>query len=136
VAKKIVVERKSDKSATQGFHNCGSGEYLGDVEVTDAFFETLVNVNPHANRINQVPRGTYCLTGYFDLADGHLVGLGLEPDGTDSCSKHRKHTTKAKADFEDFILKMRQWEETGRTNEKLLAEIRELLAALGVKVVA
>lgn len=41
MSKKVVVTRKP-KVASPGkeseFSNCGSGDYLGDIEVTDAFF--------------------------------------------------------------------------------------------------
>jgi hypothetical protein len=37
------------------------GEYLGDIEITDAFFQRLRNVNEHMTRINKVPRGRYAV---------------------------------------------------------------------------
>jgi hypothetical protein len=46
-----------------------AGEYLGDVEITDAFFQRLRNVNEHMTRINKVPRGRYAV--YAD--SGNLV---------------------------------------------------------------
>jgi hypothetical protein len=53
------------------------------------------------------------------------------------CSEHRSGIVvisggKPKADLEDFILKSREWDETGRTNKKLLTEILELQSALGI----
>jgi hypothetical protein len=39
----------------------------------------------------------------------------------------------AKPDLEDYILKVREWDETGRKDDKLLAEILELQTALGIK---
>jgi hypothetical protein len=42
-------------------------------------------------------------------------------------------TKKSRPDLEEFILKVREWDETGRTNEKLLTEILELQVALGIK---
>lgn len=38
-----------------------AGEYLGDIEITDAFFQRLRNVNEHMTRINKVPRGRYAV---------------------------------------------------------------------------
>jgi hypothetical protein len=54
------------------------------------------------------------------------------------CSQHRGEvpiigTGKPKPDLEDFILKVREWDETGRTNKRLLAEILRLQTALGIK---
>jgi len=46
-----------------------AGEYLGDIEITDAFFQRLRNVNEHMTRINNVPRGRYAV--YAD--SGNLV---------------------------------------------------------------
>ncbi|MGH9740381.1 MAG: hypothetical protein ACRD4X_17605 [Candidatus Acidiferrales bacterium] len=38
-----------------------------------------------------------------------------------------------KPDLETFILLVREWDETGRSNKKLLAQILELQQALGIK---
>jgi hypothetical protein len=46
-----------------------AGEYLGDIEITDAFFQKLRNVNEHMTTINKVPRGRYAV--YAD--SGNLV---------------------------------------------------------------
>jgi len=46
-----------------------AGQYLGDIEITDAFFQRLRNVNEHMTRINKVPRGRYAV--YAD--SGKLV---------------------------------------------------------------
>jgi hypothetical protein len=56
------------------------GEYLGDVEVEDAFWEKLTNFNPFRNSIGAVPKGKYLLIADFDYAgDGHFIGMRLEP---------------------------------------------------------
>jgi hypothetical protein len=56
-----------------------AGEYLGDIEVTDALFESLANTNPYINSIGQIPRGTYLLMADFDYeGDKHFIGLRLE----------------------------------------------------------
>lgn len=52
-----------------------------------------------------------------------------DPSGL--CTLHRPK--KARPDLEDYILKVREWDETGRTNKALLAEILQLQAALGIK---
>jgi hypothetical protein len=46
-----------------------AGEYLGDIELTDAFFQRLRNVNEHMSRINKVPRGRYAVY----VESGNLV---------------------------------------------------------------
>lgn len=46
---------------------------------------------------------------------------------------HEQMVALARPDLEDYILKVREWDETGRKDEKLLAEILELQAALGIK---
>jgi hypothetical protein len=60
------------------------------------------------------------------------------PHPSGLCEKHRGDvviigTGKPKPDLEDYILKVRKWDETGRTNKKLVAEILRLQAALGIK---
>lgn len=56
------------------------GEYLGDIEINDAFWEKLTNFNPRCNSIGAVPKGKYLLIADFDYAgDCHFIGLRLEP---------------------------------------------------------
>lgn len=40
---------------------------------------------------------------------------------------------KSKPELEEYILKVREWDDTGRSNEKLLTEILKLQSALGIK---
>jgi len=63
------------------------GEYLGDVEITDAFFQRLRNVNEHMTKINKVPRGRYAL--YAE--SGNLIlklSANADYDGDRSDSRH------------------------------------------------
>ncbi len=46
-------------------------EYLGDIEITDAFFQRLRNVNQHVNGISKIPRGHYSVR--VDLDAGMLI---------------------------------------------------------------
>ena len=56
------------------------GEYLGDIEINDAFWETLTNFNPFRNSIGAVPKGKHLLIADFDYTgDGHFIGMRLEP---------------------------------------------------------
>jgi hypothetical protein len=64
-----------------------AGEYLGDIEITDAFFQKLRNVNEHMTRINKVPRGRYAV--YAD--SGNLVlklSMNADYDGDRGDAKH------------------------------------------------
>jgi hypothetical protein len=64
-----------------------AGEYLGDIEITDAFFQKLRNVNEHMTRINKVPRGRYAV--YAD--SGNLVlklSVNADYDGDRGDSRH------------------------------------------------
>jgi hypothetical protein len=45
-------------------------EYLGDIEITDAFFQRLRNVNQFSNGISKVSRGLYVVR--VDLDTGEL----------------------------------------------------------------
>ena len=63
------------------------GEYLGDVEITDAFFQRLRNVNNHMTKINKVPRGRYAL--YAE--SGNLIlklSANADYDGDRGDSRH------------------------------------------------
>jgi len=63
------------------------GEYLGDVEITDAFFQRLRNVNDHMTKINKVPRGRYAL--YAE--SGNLIlklSANADYDGDRGDSRH------------------------------------------------
>ncbi|MGA2333936.1 MAG: hypothetical protein ABSG08_01060 [Terriglobales bacterium] len=56
------------------------GEYLGDLDVTNAMLAGLANINPFINSINRVTRGKYIVWADFDYAgDGHFIGLRMEP---------------------------------------------------------
>jgi hypothetical protein len=64
-----------------------AGEYLGDIEITDAFFQKLRNVNEHMTRINKVPRGRYAV--YAD--SGNLIlklSVNADYDGDRGDTKH------------------------------------------------
>jgi hypothetical protein len=66
------------------------GEYLGDLEVTDAMLTGLANINPFVNSIGKVVRGKYILWADFDyVGDGHYIGLHLEP----LCEPTKKEVT-------------------------------------------
>jgi hypothetical protein len=55
------------------------GEYLGDIQVDDAFLNSLTNINPHRNSLRRVERGTYLVIADFDYkGDGHFIGLRLQ----------------------------------------------------------
>lgn len=57
------------------------GEYLGDIEITHETLSHLSNINSYYNRIHGVPRGRYMMCGFFDLKDGHFLGLILTFEG-------------------------------------------------------
>jgi hypothetical protein len=71
------------KTMEQAIAEGNCGEYLGDFEVTHEMLSNLENVNRFTNRIHGVPRGKYMMTAYFDLNDGHFIGLQLTPDEED-----------------------------------------------------
>jgi len=62
------------------------GEYIGDIEITDAFFQRLRNVNEHMTRINKVPRGRYAV---YAEGGNLILALANSGDHDDRAEKRR-----------------------------------------------
>jgi len=68
-----------------------AGEYLGDIEITDAFFQRLRNVNEHMTRINKVPRGRYAL-----YADSGTLVLKLAANAEEAGRGNSRHSSNSR----------------------------------------
>jgi hypothetical protein len=70
------------------------GDYLGDIEITDAFFQRLRNVNEHMSRINKVPRGRFAV--YAD--SGNLILQLKRAEDAEERTEKRRSANGPRAD--------------------------------------